>query len=98
MDPVIAPSLLILLGLFAPSVVAIVKSDKFPSWVNQTIAIIVCFGAAILNLVLLNKFNDLSFELLVGYAATVFVVANSFYSLYFKDTAWNKKLEKAIWG
>lgn len=81
-----------LLGVLVPFLVSYLKEEHWPAWVKQILTLGICAGAGVIAIGATQGFEDLTFKTLTAYGASVFVIAQTVYRLWFKDSGIDKQL------
>lgn len=95
MDPVLTPSVILLLGFLVPFVVSAIKSERLPDWAKLGLVLVVCVGCAVASA---GALTTLTVESVLSYATSIFTIATFVYKTKFKDSGINERLTKFIWG
>lgn len=95
----------VLSGFVSAIIVQWVKSCRWPDWSKVVVAICVSAAVGLAQvwvsgglLDLMNRWGTLSAADIISVMGAVFAGASLFYKTRFGDTAFMKRLEKAIWG
>lgn len=84
----------LIIGVFMPFLITILKEAKFPRWANLLISIVACAGAGAVT-VWASGQMDWTASNVLGTIAIIFVAAQATYAAFFKDSEFEEKLDRA---